>query len=261
MIAIYITLSLILVYALIHRIKPLQWLYSAKSAVYTTLIFLLAAIILGLVNDSDSFKSSLFFRIPLLIFLSALGLKLIDYIFKFCQNFKSSIVNLKLTSIILFHLGCYIYVLSLISTSFSIERLTLRANKGHVEWNALNKKTLDLKELPFAIELNKFTVEKYDLSDVPKDFKAEITLYITEKEEGIVKKEVRKEVLILNNPIEIKNYNIYLSSYDKYNTDNPQYIVIEIVKDNLKSLTDIGIYTMIFSIILMLFSMKKRRKK
>ncbi len=103
-----------------------------------------------------------------------------------------------------------------------------------------------MTELPIAIELERFIMEKYD-DGSPKRFASDI--HITTRSG----KDLRTTVDV-NKPAEVEGWKIYQYSYDTEAGEKSQISIFEIVSDPWLPAVYTGIYMMIAGAVLMFAS-------
>ena len=148
------------------------------------------------------------------------------------------------------HIGLFIALTTATLGNGDMRRMKMITAVGETEWRAIDDNHA-VAELPIAIELERFIMEKYD-DGSPKRFASDI--HITTKSG----KDLRTTVDV-NKPAEVEGWKIYQYSYDTEAGEKSKISIFEIVKDPWLPAVYTGIYMMIAGTILMFASGVRRR--
>ncbi|MCL2245799.1 MAG: cytochrome c biogenesis protein ResB [Lentimicrobiaceae bacterium] len=153
-------------------------------------------------------------------------------------------VIIKYLPLISSHLGIALIVLAMILGYFHNWRgkaVLLPTDKT----NVFITKDNELKIVPFALTLINFRVDFYD-SGEPKNFEAIINVEENSDTEAIS--------LRMNHPCKMGfGQDLYLLSYDRQHSENPEFCVVELVYDPFQGLFLAGIILVILGLILNCF--------
>ena len=167
------------------------------------------------------------------------------------------------------HLGLFIVIVCGTLGSADIQKLKMYCMAGEAEWRAMDEHG-HLKELPIAIELHRFILEKYpaELQKVradkgqttmmkiptPKRYASEVEIYT---EEG----DYYKTTIEVNKPFSVNGWKIYQFSYDESFGKNRTVSIFELITDPWLPFVYIGIGMMLLGALLMFFRFGKETLK
>ena len=134
------------------------------------------------------------------------------------------------------HLGLFIALTTATLGNADMQRVKMICGIGEPEWRALEQSGA-IKEMPIAIELNKFIMETYD-DGSPKRFASEIQI-LTKSGKNI------KTTVDVNKPYEVDGWKIYQYGYDTQMGAQSQISILELVSDPWLPLVYTGIYMML----------------
>ena len=134
------------------------------------------------------------------------------------------------------HLGLFIALTTATLGNADMQRVKMICGIGEPEWRALEQSGA-IKEMPIAIELNKFIVETYD-DGSPKRFASEIQI-LTKTGKNI------ETTVDVNKPYEVDGWKIYQYGYDTQMGAQSQISILELVSDPWLPLVYTGIYMML----------------
>ena len=148
------------------------------------------------------------------------------------------------------HIGLFIALTAATLGNGDMKRMKMITAVGEKEWQAIDDNHA-VTELPIAIELERFIMEKYD-DGSPKRFASDI--HITTRSG----KDLRTTVDV-NKPAEVEGWKIYQYSYDTEAGEKSQISIFEIVSDPWLPAVYAGIYMMIAGAVLMFVSGVRKR--
>ena len=134
------------------------------------------------------------------------------------------------------HLGLFIALTTATLGNSDMQRVKMICGIGEPEWRALEQSGA-IKEMPIAIELNKFIMETYD-DGSPKRFASEIQI-LTKTGKNI------ETTVDVNKPYEVDGWKIYQYGYDTQMGVQSQISILELVSDPWLPLVYTGIYMML----------------
>ena len=134
------------------------------------------------------------------------------------------------------HLGLFIALTTATLGNADMQRVKIITTIGEPEWRALTQEGV-VKEMPIAIELNKFIMETYD-DGSPKRFASEIQI-LTKTGKNI------ETTVDVNKPYEVDGWKIYQYGYDTQMGAQSQISILELVSDPWLPLVYTGIYMML----------------
>ena len=134
------------------------------------------------------------------------------------------------------HLGLFIALTTATLGNADMQRVKMICGIGEPEWRALEQSGA-IKQMPIAIELNKFIMETYD-DGSPKRFASEIQI-LTKSGKNI------ETTVDVNKPYEVDGWKIYQYGYDTQMGAQSQISILELVKDPWLPLVYTGIYMML----------------
>ena len=155
-------LSLVVIYALRHRVRLFAFLFTAEAAVPTLVYAALLTVAMGLTRQVAPYERA----------IDPIGLTrmLSFWPFVFIYARLAGIVGLialrqilhfRLREVpsLLSHLGLFIAIVAATLGSADMERVKLKASTDMPEWRATHEQ--GFTELPLAIQLEKFTIDEY----------------------------------------------------------------------------------------------------
>lgn len=155
-----------------------------------------------------------FFIALWLVFLLHLGVVIVHRIHKWNRGNILFLLN---------HLGVWIAVAASLFGASDVKTLKMVVPLGVAENNAVDEKG-GVFPLPFSVALQKFYVGYYgEEQRIPKRFSSELSL-----QGGDEKKQVTIEV---NKPVKFGGYDLYLNGYDHREGHDPEYVVLQLVRD------------------------------
>lgn len=147
---IYIAL-LLFIYLSNKKVLIFRWMMSYSAAVPAIATAALATMIFGLTNWEATLSSWSFVLIYIWI-TTIIGLACINRIVHFKLNSIPFLLN---------HLGLFIAIICATLGNADLRRLRMEVKSDMAEWRAIDGKSGRIEELPFAIQLNDFTLEEY----------------------------------------------------------------------------------------------------
>lgn len=211
--------------------KPITTVANLILHKNTTLIAIVVLLILLIIEGFTGIpvhKSIVFF----------LSISVLMLILAFAVLKRMSGFSLKNTAFLLTHAGLFMVLLFGCLGSLQFQKLYVRTFHGVTENIAFDDDS-SVYQLPFQITLKNFEAEFYD-NHQPKSYKAEIML-----KDGDTEKQV---VLAVNHPVRFMGYDVYLSSYDRRNPNNPDFVLFITVYDPY-------VYAKYFGIIVLLMGL------
>ena len=221
-------------YLLRKRLGVLQFVGSYKAAIPALAYAVALTIVMGLVPQKQNqgwFSYMLGFWPFVLIYVYValiLGLSVIGRMMHF--SWKRDVPFL------LNHLGLFVAMVAATLGSADVQRLKMITIEGLPEWRAIDAKGL-IKEMPVAIELEKFIMDTYD-DGSPKRFASQIKIQ-TKQGENI------KATIDVNNPFEIEGWKIYQYSYETSMDGENNISILELVSDPWLPLVYAGFFMML----------------
>ena len=134
------------------------------------------------------------------------------------------------------HVGLFLALTTATLGNADMQRVKMICGIGEPEWRALEQSGA-IKEMPIAIELNKFIMETYD-DGSPKRFASEIQI-LTKSGKNI------ETTVDVNKPYEVDGWKIYQYGYDTQMGAQSQISILELVSDPWLPLVYTGIYMML----------------
>ena len=150
------------------------------------------------------------------------------------------------------HLGLFLAMTTATLGNADMQRLKMITVEGQPEWRAL---TADgaIREMPIAIELEKFIMETYD-DGSPKRYASQIEI-LTKSGKKI------ETTIDVNKPVEVDGWKIYQYGYDTMMGAESKTSILELVSDPWLPLVYAGIYMMLGgAVCLFAFGKKKERR-
>lgn len=255
-----------------EKVYFIRYLMSTKSAATSMLFVVGLTFIMGLTRqvpsgnkavDPIGLTNMLSFWPFVLIYLwmtTTVGLATLQRLVHFKKQRFASVIS---------HLGLFIVVVCGTLGSADIQKLKMYCLPGEAEWRAMDEHG-HLKELPIAIELNRFILEKYpaELQKVradkgqttmmkiptPKRYASEVEIYT---EEG----DYYKTTIEVNKPFSVNGWKIYQFSYDERFGKNNTVSIFELITDPWLPFVYIGIGMMLLGALLMFFKFGKETLK
>ncbi|MDR0438561.1 MAG: cytochrome c biogenesis protein ResB, partial [Bacteroidales bacterium] len=204
----------------------------------TTLIAIAVLLILLIIEGFTGIavhKSIIFF----------LSISILMLILAFAILKRMSGYSLKNTAFLLTHAGLFMVLLFGCFGSLKFQKLYVRTFH-EVPENIAFDDEYSMYQLPFQITLKNFEAEFYD-NHQPKSYKAEIML-----KDGDTEKQV---VLAVNHPTRFMGYDVYLSSYDRRNPNNPDFVMFLVVYDPYVYAKYFGIIVLLAGLFLYIFTL------
>lgn len=175
------TIVLLLIYAFIMAIATLIEKYMGTTA-----------------SKIIVYYSPFFFLLQLLL--------VINFI---CSSIKHGLFTKKKWGFIIVHFAFIVILAGAMVTHISSEEGTvhIRENEASNQMLIETSKGITKKELPFSLELTKFTLARYPGSSSPSSFESDLVIHTDNQ--SIERK------ISMNNIIDIKGYRLFQASYDK----------------------------------------------
>ena len=129
--------------------------------------------------------------------------------------------SLRNTAFLLTHAGLFMVLLFGCLGSLKFQKLYVRAFPEVSENIAFDEKHY-VFQIPFQITLKNFEAEFYD-NHQPKSYEAEVILTNDDVEKHVT--------LAVNYPTRFMGYDVYLSSYDRTNPQEPDFVVFLVIYD------------------------------
>ena len=259
-----------LIFILRKKVYAFRFLGTYQAAIPAMVYAVVLTIIMGLTRqqvDGTWLNNMLSFWPFVLIYMYIaviLGVIILRRIFNFPLGRRTlatngtqefSIFNLKRDiPFLLNHLGLFLALTTATLGNADMQRVKMITTIGEPEWRALTAQG-SIKEMPLAIELNKFIMETYD-DGSPKRFASEIQI-LTKTKKNI------ETTVDVNKPYEVDGWKIYQYGYDTQMGAQSQISILELVSDPWLPLVYTGIYMMLAGAVVLLLqgNNKKRRIK
>ena len=143
---------------------------------------------------------------------------------------------------LLFHLGLFLVLTTATLGNADMQRLKMITTIGEPEWRALTPDGT-VRELPVAIELQRFIMETYD-DGSPRRFASEVQI-LTQTGKNI------RTVVDVNRPVEVDGWKIYQYGYDTRMGAMSNISILELVSDPWLPAVYTGIWMMLAGAVLM----------
>ena len=239
-----------IVFTLRKRVYGLKFLGTFHAAIPALVYAVALTLIMGLTRqkvDGTWFNNMLSFWPFVLVYsymALILGLVIINRALRF--EWKRDI------PFMLNHLGLFLAMTTATLGNADMQRLKMITVEGQPEWRAL---TADgaIREMPIAIELEKFIMETYD-DGSPKRYASQIEI-LTKSGKKI------ETTIDVNKPVEVDGWKIYQYGYDTMMGAESKTSILELVSDPWLPLVYAGIYMMLGgAVCLFAFGKKKERR-
>ena len=246
-------LIIAMMYLLRKGVYAFRFIGSYHAAIPALVYAVILTIIMGLtrqtvkgrwLNDMLSFWPFVLIYVYMTVIL---GLVIIRQIRNTITHFSLSTFNFSIT----FHIGLFIAMTTATLGNADIQRLKMITAKGEPEWRALDQQGT-VKELPIAIELKQFIMEKYD-DGSPKRFASKIQI-LTQTGKNL------QTTVDVNKPAEVDGWKIYQYGYDTQMGAMSNTSILELVRDPWLPTVYTGIYLMLFGAVLMFISGGRRKR-
>lgn len=246
-------LIIAMMYLLRKRVYAFRFIGSYHAAIPALVYAVILTIIMGLtrqtvkgrwLNDMLSFWPFVLIYVYMTVIL---GLVIIRQIRNTITHFSLSTFNFSIP----FHIGLFIAMTTATLGNADIQRLKIITAKGEPEWRALDQQGT-VKELPIAIELKQFIMEKYD-DGSPKRFASKIQI-LTQTGKNL------QTTVDVNKPAEVDGWKIYQYGYDTQMGAMSNTSILELVRDPWLPTVYTGIYLMLFGAVLMFISGGRRKR-
>ena len=214
-------LLLTVMHMLRKRVYGFYWLSHYTSAVSSLICVVAVTVVMGFLS-----KKMLSFWPFVLFYMwlaSSLGLTVLRTSFP---------LELRKIPFLLNHVGLFIVVLAATFGSADLQRLKMVAQMEEAEWRAMDEKGR-LVELPFAIELNYFTIYEYPPKQtsegrteegIPQRFVSAVTVY-TQEGSAV------QDTIEVNHPLKVSGWNVYQVGYDAKKGRWSDISIFELVRD------------------------------
>ena len=234
---------LVVAYWLSGKVHFFRWGMSYYAAVPALVFVSLFAVVLGLMSDL-SLLSSWPFVVVYSWMTSIVGMVCIKRIVHFRQWQRD-------VPFLLNHLGLFIALVTATLGHADFQRLQMTVGTGQMEWRAIDEQS-QVHELPFAIELRKFTIEEYPPQQVvqketgrrvleehiPKQYVSEVTVCTPDG--------IRQDATIkVNHPLDAEGWKVYQFSYGNTDGQHSDISIFEVVRDPWLSVVYTGIFMLI----------------
>lgn len=146
------------------------------------------------------------------------------------------------------HLGLFIFVTCGVLGTADMQRMKMYCEEGTPEWRAIDNDK-QVRELPFAIELQKFAIDENPLKYI-----SDVHIYT---QEGTASK-ARIEV---NKPHSIGTWKVYQYSYQLGIEGMPNMSVFELVSDPWLPVVDVGIFLLMAGSVLLFLTARHSKYK
>lgn len=246
-------LIIAMMYLLRKRVYAFRFIGSYHAAIPALVYAVILTIIMGLtrqtvkgrwLNDMLSFWPFVLIYVYMTVIL---GLVIIRQIRNTITHFSLSTFNFSIP----FHIGLFIAMTTATLGNADIQRLKMITAKGEPEWRALDQQGT-VKELPIAIELKQFIMEKYD-DGSPKRFASKIQI-LTQTGKNL------QMTVDVNKPAEVDGWKIYQYGYDTQMGAMSNTSILELVRDPWLPTVYTGIYLMLFGAVVMFISGGRRKR-
>lgn len=246
-------LIIAMMYLLRKRVYAFRFIGSYHAAIPALVYAVILTIIMGLtrqtvkgrwLNDMLSFWPFVLIYVYMTVIL---GLVIIRQIRNTITHFSLSTFNFSIP----FHIGLFIAMTTATLGNADIQRLKMITAKGEPEWRALDQQGT-VKELPIAIELKQFIMEKYD-DGSPKRFASKIQI-LTQTGKNL------QTTVDVNKPAEVDGWKIYQYGYDTQMGAMSNTSILELVRDPWLPTVYTGIYLMLFGAVLMFISGGRKKR-
>ena len=146
-------------------------------------------------------------------------------------------------TVMLFHLGLFVTMTTATLGNADMKRMRMITSVGEPEWRAVDQQS-NIKEMPLAIELQRFIMETYD-DGSPRRFASDIEI--------LTKSGQRLQTTVdVNNPAEVEGWKIYQFGYDESQGAQSRISILELVSDPWLPYVYTGIFMMLAGALLML---------
>jgi uncharacterized membrane protein YozB (DUF420 family) len=146
------------------------------------------------------------------------------------------------------HLGLFVFVTCGVLGSADMQRLKMYCEEGTPEWRAIDDYKM-VKELPFAIELQKFAIEEN-----PVKYISDVNIYTKEGTASQARIEVNK-------PYSVGSWKVYQYSYQLGRGHIPNVSIFELVSDPWLPATYAGICLLLAGAVLMFITAGRKEEK
>ena len=228
-----------LLFLLRKKVYAFQFIGTYGAAIPAMVYAVMLTIIMGLtrqqvggtwLNDMLSFWPFVLIYVYIAVILGVIILR---------RSFKFQVSGFKWkrdVPFLLNHLGLFIALTTATLGNADMQRVRMITAIGEPEWRALTQEGT-VKEMPIAIELQRFIMETYD-DGSPKRFASEIQI-LTKTGKNI------KTIVDVNKPYEVDGWKIYQYGYDTLMGAKSRISILELVRDPWLPLVYAGIYMML----------------
>ncbi len=222
---------LVLLYLFRKKLPFVPWLMTGRAAVWTIVLFVVLALCLG-VTGERSVLQSIPFLLSGLAMTMVLGLVVIKHLFAFSIRKIPFLCN---------HLGLFVILVAASMGSADLQRLRMTAYVNLPERQAVDKYGR-VHELPFALELKDFSIDRHQTDGSPRNFVSQIVPH-TQRGVG------EPCILEVNRPLVLESWAIYQYGYDVSRGDDSDYSVLELVRDPWQPLVYAGVAMMVLGLL------------
>ena len=227
------------------KVYAFQWMATYTAAIPAMVYAVVLTIIMGVtrqqvggtwLNDMLSFWPFVLIYVYIAVIL---GLAIHQRLRKIFRGQGSRVKDI---AFLLNHLGLFIALTTATLGSADMQRVKMICGIGEPEWRAMTQEGA-VKEMPIAIELQKFIMDTYD-NGSPKRFASEIHI-LTKSGKNI------ETTVDVNKPYEVDGWKIYQYGYDTQMGAQSQISILELVSDPWLPWVYAGIYMMLAGAVLL----------
>lgn len=153
--------------------------------------------------------------------------------------------SLRTTAVLLMHSGLFMLLLFGCLGSLRFQKLHLRTFPEIPENIAYDEDSY-VFQIPFQVTLKDFKAEFYE-NGQPKSYVAKVMLKSGQTE--------KSATLSMNHPTQFMGYGVYLESYDPASSENPKYVIFQVVCDHYWIAKYVGIVVLLAGLFLNIFSL------
>ena len=237
------------------KVYAFQWMATYTAAIPAMVYAVVLTIIMGVtrqqvggtwLNDMLSFWPFVLIYVYIAVIL---GLAIHQRLRKIFRGQGSRVKDI---AFLLNHLGLFIALTTATLGSADMQRVKMICGIGEPEWRAMTQEGA-VKEMPIAIELQKFIMDTYD-NGSPKRFASEIHI-LTKSGKNI------ETTVDVNKPYEVDGWKIYQYGYDTQMGAQSQISILELVSDPWLPWVYAGIYMILAGAVLLVVYTRWRLKR
>lgn len=241
-----------LLYLLKERWKFARSISGAESRIVTVCVLVILLLFFGLIPQNGSgrgilgalgfhdMKTSWVFALLLIYFTVLIGIQAI-----------TDLKIKKLSAMPIFHWSIFAILVAGICGVGARKTAYIQINEGETLNTAIDAEGNSL-QLPFSIKLEDFQMEEYDGTHQPKEFLSKIQIT---SGKGSKQASVR-----VNHPARFASWKIYQSGYDVSKGKDSEYSVLNVVRDPMWPVTQIGLWGLLIGCIFMFIDKAARKE-